>query len=70
MSRMSWAMAAAIVVMTVTVLLLIAGPWNPRLVERDAAGMPAPDGPARPLAPGTPITSAPPPPIEGRAKSP
>jgi hypothetical protein len=70
MSRMSLAMAAAVVVMTVMVILLIAGPWNPRLVERDAAGVPAAGGPPRPLAPGTPITSVPPPPIEGRAKSP
>ena len=70
MSRISWAMAAAFVVMAVTALLLISGPWRPRLVERDAAGVPV-GGQARPLAPGTPINSARTPALlEGTSKSP
>ena len=70
MNRISWAMAAALVVMAVMALLLISGPWSPILVERDAAGVPV-GGPPRPLAPGTPITSAPTPALpEGTAKSP
>ena len=70
MSRISWAMAAAFVVMAVTALLLISGPWSPRLVEKDAAGVPV-GGPPRPLAPGTPINSARTPALpEGTAKSP
>jgi hypothetical protein len=70
MNRISWAMAAALVVMAVMALLLISGPWSPRLVERDAAGVPV-GGPSRPLAPGTSITSAPTPALpEGTAKSP
>jgi hypothetical protein len=57
MSRMRWPMMAAFVVMAVIALLLISGPWSPRLVEKGPAGMVI--GPPRPLAPGTPITSAP-----------
>ena len=58
MSRMSWPMMAAFVVMGVIALMLISGPWSPRVVEKDAAGEVV-GGPPRPLAPGTPITSAP-----------
>jgi hypothetical protein len=42
--------------MAVVALLLISGPWNPRTVEKDPAGMVV-GGSPRPLAPGTPITS-------------
>jgi hypothetical protein len=67
MIRMSWPMMAAFVVMAVIALMLISGPWSPRLVEKDPAGMVI-GGPPRPLAPGTPITSAPTPAVvpEGR----
>jgi hypothetical protein len=57
MSRMRWPMMVAIVVLAITGLMLITGPWGPRVVEKDAAGMVV-SGPPRPLAPGTPITSA------------
>ena len=59
MSKMSWPMMAAFVAMGVIALMLISGPWSPRVVEKDAAGEVV-GGPPRPLAPGTPITSAPP----------
>jgi hypothetical protein len=52
---MSWPVMAAFVVMGVMALLLISGPWTPRLVEKDPAGMVV-GGSPRPLAPGTPIT--------------
>ena len=58
MSRMSWPMMAAFVAMGVIALMLISGPWSPRVVEKDAAGEVV-GGPPRPLAPGTPITTAP-----------
>jgi hypothetical protein len=58
MSRMSWPMITAVVVMAVMALLLISGPWSPRLVKKDPAGMVI-SGPPRPLAPGTPVDSAP-----------
>jgi len=58
MSRMRWQMMVAIVVIAVTGLMLITGPWRPRVVEKDVAGMVV-GGPPRPLAPGTPIDSAP-----------
>ena len=58
MSRMSWPMMAAFVIMGVIALLLLSGPWSPRVVEKDPAGMVV-GGPPRPLAPGTPITSEP-----------
>ena len=60
MSRMRWPMMAAFVVMAVMALLLISGPWSPRLVDKDPAGTVVSDvgGPPRPLAPGTPITPA------------
>ena len=58
MSRMSWPVMAAFVVMGVMAVLLISGPWTPRLVEKDPAGIVV-GGSPRPLAPGTPITSAP-----------
>jgi hypothetical protein len=58
MSRMSWPMMAALVVMVVIALMLISGPWSPRSVEKDPAGIVV-DSPPRPLAPGSPITSAP-----------
>ena len=59
MSKMSWPMMAAFVAMGVIALMLISGPWSPRVVEKDAAGEVV-GGPPRPLALGTPITSAPP----------
>jgi hypothetical protein len=66
MSRMSWPMIAAVVVMAVMALMLISGPWSARLVEKDPAGMVA-GGPPRPGAPGTPVTSVPTPAVpEGR----
>ena len=66
MIRMSWPMMAAFVVMAVIALMLISGPWSPRLVEKDPAGMVV-GGPLRSLAPGTPINSAPIPAVpEGR----
>jgi hypothetical protein len=66
MSRMSWPMMVAFVVMAVIALMMISGPWSSRLVEKDKAGMVV-SGPPRPLAPGTPITSAPTPAVpEGR----
>ena len=66
MSRMSWPMMAAFVVMAVMALMLISGPWSSRVVEKDPAGMVV-GGTPRPLAPGSPITSAPTPPVpEGR----
>ena len=66
MSRMSWPMMVAFVVMAVIALMMISGPWSSRLVEKDTAGMVV-SGPPRPLAPGTPITSAPTPAVpEGR----
>ena len=66
MSRMRWPVMAAFVVMAVIALMLISGPWSPRLVEKDPAGTVI-GGPPRPLAPGTPITSAPTPVVpEGR----
>jgi len=34
MSRMSWPMITAVVVMAVMALLLISGPWSPRFVEK------------------------------------
>ena len=55
MSRMRWPMMAAFVVIAVIALMLLSGPWIPRMVEKDSAGMVV-DGPSRPLAPGTPIT--------------
>lgn len=58
MNRTSWPMMAAFAVIAVIALLLIAGPWSPRLIEKDSAGMPI-GGSPRPLAPGTPITPAP-----------
>jgi hypothetical protein len=58
MSRMRWPMMAAFIVMGVIALLLISGPWSPRVVEKDLDGDVV-AGPPRPLAPGTPITSAP-----------
>ncbi len=58
MSRMRWPMMVAIVVIAVAALMLITGPWSPRVVEKDVAGMIV-GGPPRPLAPGTPVTSAP-----------
>jgi hypothetical protein len=39
MSRMSWPMMAAFVIMGVIALLLLSGPWSPRVVEKDPAGM-------------------------------
>jgi hypothetical protein len=41
-------------------LMLLSGPWSPRLVEKDPAGTVLGDvgGPPRPLARGTPITPA------------
>ena len=65
MNRMSWPMMAAFVVMAVTAFMLISGPWSPRVVEKDPAGMVVGDAP-RPLAPGTPLTSGPTPVPEGR----
>ena len=59
MSKMSWPMMAAFVAMGVIALMLISGPWSPRVVEKDAAGEVV-GGPPRPLVPGTPITSVPP----------
>jgi hypothetical protein len=61
MSRMSWPMMAAFVAMAVMDLMLLSGPWSPRLVEKDPAGTIVGDvaGPPRPLAPRTPITDAP-----------
>ena len=58
MSRMSWPMMAAFVVMAVIALMLLSGPWSPRMVEKDPAGMVV-GGPPRPLPPGTPITTVP-----------
>jgi hypothetical protein len=60
MRRMSWPMMAAFVVMSTMGLMLLAGPWSPRLVEKDPTGVVVGDvaGPPRPLAPGTPITPA------------
>jgi len=58
MSRMSWPMMAAVVVMAVIALMLLSGPWSPRIVEKDPGGMVV-GGPPRPLAPGTPITTVP-----------
>ncbi len=55
MRRISWPMMVALVFIAVTALMLLWGPWSPRMVERDEAGMPV-GGPLRPLAPGTPIT--------------
>jgi hypothetical protein len=52
------AAAAAFVAMGVIALMLISGPWSPRVVEKDAAGEVV-GGPPRPLAPGTTITTAP-----------
>jgi hypothetical protein len=58
MSRMSWPMMAAVVVVAVMALMLLSGPWSPRIVEKDPAGTVV-RGPPRPLAPGTPITAVP-----------
>jgi len=58
MSRMSWPMMAAVVVMAVIALMLLSGPWSPRIVEKDPGGMVV-GGPPRPLAPGTPVTTVP-----------
>ena len=58
MSRMGWPMMVAIVIIAVTALMLITGPWSPRVVDKDVVGMVV-GGPPRPLAPGTPITTAP-----------
>jgi hypothetical protein len=58
MSRMSWPMMAAVVVMAVIALMLLSGPWSPRIVEKDPGGMVV-GGPPRPQAPGTPITTVP-----------
>ena len=54
MSRITWPMMAAFVVMAAMALMLTSGPWSPRLVEKDPPGV-AIGGPPRPLAPGTPI---------------
>ena len=56
--RMKWPMMAAFVVMAVIALMLLSGPWSPRMVEKDPAGMVVDDSP-RPLAPRTPITPVP-----------
>ena len=58
MSRMRWPTMAAFIVLGVIALTLISGPWSPRVVEKDPAGEVV-GGPPRPLAPGTPITTAP-----------
>jgi len=58
MSRMSWPMMAAVVVIAVIALMLLSGPWSPRIVEKDPGGMVV-GGPPRPLAPGTPVTTVP-----------
>jgi len=58
MSRMSWPTMAAVVVMAVIALMLLSGPWSPRIVEKDPGGMVV-GGPPRPLAPGTPVTTVP-----------
>ena len=62
MSRMRWPMMAAFVVMAVLALMLLSGPWSPRVVEKDSTGVVVGDvsGPPRPLAPGTPVTTVPP----------
>ena len=66
MSRMKWPMVAAFVIIAVIGLLLVAGPWGPRLVDKDPTGMVV-GGSPRPLPPGTPITTAPTPAVpEGR----
>jgi hypothetical protein len=58
MSKMKWPMMAAVVVIAVIALMLLAGPWSPRIVEKDEGGMVV-GGPPRPLAPGTPIYPGP-----------
>ena len=58
MSRMSWPMMAAVVFIAVIALMLLSGPWSPRIVEKDPGGMVV-GGPPRPLAPGTPVTTVP-----------
>ena len=45
-------MMVAVIVMAVIGLMLLSGPWSPRIVEKDPAGMVVGD-PPRPLAPGT-----------------
>lgn len=57
MSKMRWPMMCAFVVLAVMVLMMLSGPWSPRVVEKDPAGTAVGDvgGPPRPLAPGTPI---------------
>jgi len=55
---MSWPTMAAVVVMAVIALMLLSGPWSPRIVEKDPGGMVV-GGPPRPLAPGTPVTTVP-----------
>jgi len=54
---MRWPVMAAFVVMAVMALMLISGPWSPRIVAKDPAGVVVGDlvGPPRPLAPGTSI---------------
>ena len=54
---MSWPMMAAFV-MAVMALMLLSGPWSPRMVDKDPAGIVVGD-PPRPLAPGTPLTPVP-----------
>jgi len=58
---MRWPVMAAFVVMAVMALMLISGPWSPRVVEKDPGGMIVGDvsGPPRPLAPGTRIAPVP-----------
>ena len=57
-SRMSNTMIAALSVVAIMALLLMAGPWSPRIEHRDPAGLVVGDSP-RPLPPGTPVTLAP-----------
>jgi hypothetical protein len=51
-------LTAAFAVIVIMALLMIGGPWSPRLVERDMAGMEIGTS-TRPLPPGTPVPSAP-----------
>ena len=56
--RMDNTLTAALAVMALIALLMIGGPWSPRLVERDMAGIEIGTS-TRPLPPGTPVPSAP-----------